>query len=71
MKGRKKMSNPTKKFYHFSRAITVGEHYTILAENEDEARAKLEDYEDRGDYDTCIVEKSDYFHLDDVEENEF
>ena len=51
--------------------MTVGEHYTILAENEDEARAKLEDYEDRGDYDICIVEKSDYFHLDDVEDNEW
>ena len=65
------MANSTEKFYHFSRAVTVGEHYTILAESEEEARAKLEKYEDRGDYDTCVVEKSDYFHLDDVEDSEW
>lgn len=63
------MSNPTKKFYHFSRAVTVGEYYTVLADSEEEARAKLDSKEENEDYDTLVVEKSDYFSLDDVEED--
>tara|TARA_R110000751_G_scaffold29784_4_gene76694 strand:+ start:2812 stop:3030 length:219 start_codon:yes stop_codon:yes gene_type:complete len=63
------LTKPTKKFYHFSRAVTIGEYYTILAENEDEARNKLDAYEEKENYDTHVVEKSDYFHLDAVDDD--
>jgi hypothetical protein len=63
------MTMSKKKFYHFSRAVTVGEYYTVLADSEDEARAKLDSKEENEDYDTLVVEKSDYFSLDDVEED--
>jgi len=65
------MTMSKKKFYHFSRAVTVGEYYTVLADSEDEARAKLDSKEENEDYDTRIVEKSDYFSLDKVEDNEW
>lgn len=65
------MSNSTEKFYHFSRAVTVGEYYTVLADSEDEARAKLDKKEENKDYDTFVVEKSDYFSLDKVEDSDW
>jgi hypothetical protein len=65
------MTMSKKKFYHFSRAVTVGEYYTVLADSEEEARAKLDSKEENEDYDTRIVEKSDYFSLDKVEDNEW